>query len=477
MPEKPAHAFRNRSEYPSVLSLAAICAATLSCLAADNNDNLARAKGAIPFGNCSNGPFLVTKINDGRLDALGMWCSDGRAGAFGGVKLGDAPVKFNAVRFYLFNGRAAFTGWRLEGTNDCEIDEDSNMATFYDPELIATDVDGQFANSKVKENSVVSITFKAVSYKYVRLLFPNKSGLVGVPEIEVFNRDDNFTPDAVVNSGNDAALGSIKNTLVIPRPIAAAELIGKLKKTDGCSAAGYDGQGIKLNGADMLKNECLLSIKHTSGGVESPSKTEYTFLSIVDSSAPPAPPKPVKVVNRPPPPPKPLMTPVSAPDAPKDTVNLVEGKTITASIDPERAAGLAKSGDGNWFAQQRYPQWLCVDLGSETVFDYVSIRSLGHFSLQHFWIQVSNDGAAWKNLVEVDHVRRNTQWNGFFEKTKARYVRAVLVPPSTDVHVKKFVLANLAKPLTDKDGNPVPALKPTLGESPDLATLPKPAAD
>lgn len=88
--------------------------------AAYNDTNLARAKSTVPFGNCSNGPFLVTKINDGRLDTLGMWCSDGRAGAFGGVKLGDAPVTFNAAQFYLFNGRAAFTVWRLEGSNDCD---------------------------------------------------------------------------------------------------------------------------------------------------------------------------------------------------------------------------------------------------------------------------------------------------------------------------------------------------------------------
>jgi len=54
--------------------------------------NLARAQGATPFGNCSDGPFTIGKINDGRFDTLGMWCTGGQPGSFGGVKLGAAPV-------------------------------------------------------------------------------------------------------------------------------------------------------------------------------------------------------------------------------------------------------------------------------------------------------------------------------------------------------------------------------------------------
>ena len=136
----------------------------LSAAPAEVPGNLARAKGAIAIGSGSYGPFVISKLNDGRTDALGMWSSDGRDGAFGGVKLGDAPVTFNTVRFYLFNGRAAFTGWRLEGSDDVEIDGDPDpgvspgFAIVHDPRLIAADPDGHFENSASKEHNIVTVT-------------------------------------------------------------------------------------------------------------------------------------------------------------------------------------------------------------------------------------------------------------------------------------------------------------------------------
>jgi len=467
---------RGRKAFLAGLAFSLSGAACVSLAGADNDTNLARAKGAVPFGSGGHGPFTIGKINDGRMDTLGMWGTGGQPGSFGGVKLGDSPVTFNTVRFYLFNGRAAFTGWRLEGSNECEIDEDSLVATLYDPELIVADPDGAFANANTKEHNTVTITFKPVSYQYVRLLFPSKSGLLGIVEIEVFNREDNLTPKAIVGAGPGVEENNIKNTLSTPKPAPAGELIGGLRKPEGATVAAYDGQGSKLKDSDLLKNECSLVVRHVTGGGETPWRTEYKCYAMVDRSAPPPAPKEVKRTNRPPPPPKPLMTPPSCPEAPADAVNLVEGKTITASIDPRGAMGLAKPGNANWFAQQRYPQWFCVELGKDDVeFDCVSLRVLAGLSLQHFWIQVSGDGANWRNLVEVDHVRKNVQWNGYLEKTKARYVRVILAPPSSDVHVKKFVLANLTKPLTDKDGKPVPVLRPVFSETPDFSRLP-PAA-
>ena len=459
-----------------MLAVAVLLAAALGPVAfADNDTNLARAKGTVPFGSGGHGPFTIPKINDGRLDTLGMWGTGGQAGAFGGVQLGETPVTFNTVRFYLFNGRAAFTGWRIEGSNDCQIDEDSFEATFYDPEVIAADADGQFTNATAKENNVVTVTFKAVSYKYVRLVFVNKSGLLGIPEIQIFNRDDNLTPKAGVNSDKEIVADGVKNTITIAKPAAVRDVLAKLTQHTGNTIGVYDTTGKKLKDSDMLRGGYSVLTRFSAGGADTPLQVEYKCYSIIDSSLPPPVPTAYTPSTRPALPSKPNMTPASAPIAPRDSVNLVEGKSITASIDPARAADLAKPGDGNWFAQQRYPQWLCVDLGAETEFNYVSIRVLAGLSLQRFWIQTSSDGATWKNLVEVNYVRRNTQWNGCFEKQKSRYVRAILIPPSSDVHVKKFVIANIDKPLADKDGQPVPVLKPVFGDVPDFSNLPKAA--
>lgn len=466
-----------------LLMLAAMLAISVHAAAApvapvetEDGLNLARVPGTASFGNGNNGPFLITKINDGRTDSLGMWCTNGVAGSFGGVKLGEAPVTSNTVRFLLFNGRAAFNGWRIEGSPDVEIDEDSNFGTVYDPELIATDSDGEFANSKSKDHNVVTVSFAPASYKFVRLLFPNKSGLVGVPELMVFNSPKDLTPQAVVSGQDGAAVDNLKCSITISAPLSVSQLLSKLKHQERLTISVHDTTGATLKDADVAKNGSLILVKSTSGGGETPFKTEYKFYTLIDSSAPPSPPKVAKVSTRPPSAPKPQMSPAAAPDAPGETINLVEGKKITASIDPARAAALGQAADANWFAQQRYPQWFSVDLGEETTFDFVSIRALSGLSLQHFWIRISSDGATWKNLVEVDHVRKNNKWNGVFEKTKARYVQAVLVPPSSDVHIRKFIVANLAKPLVDKDGKDVPVLKPVFSEVPDFSTLPKAAS-
>jgi hypothetical protein len=439
--------------------------------AADNDTNLARGKGTAPFGSGGHGPFVISKINDGRLDTMGMWGTAGQAGSFGGVKLGDAPVTFNTVRFYLFNGRAAFTGWRLEGTDDCDIDEDSSVGTVYDPELIAADADGQFANANTKDLNVVTLTFKPVKYKYVRLVFTSKSAPLGIPELQVFNREENAAPRATVTGQKGLALDNAAGTITVPGPVAVAEIIGKLSKPEGVTVTAYDGAGNKLKDTDLLKNEYRVLARFQTGGNEAPYQTEYRCYSIVDTSAPPPGPKPPKK-PRPPLPPKPPMTPASAPDAPKDTANLIIGKKITGSVNTAQAAKYTASGGGDWFMGQHFPQWLCVDFGAETEFDTIAVTAI---QVIHFCAQVSNDEAHWRTLVEVDHMRNPWQWNGYFEKTKARYLRIVVLPPSWDVHVRKLTVANLAKPLMDAGGQPVPALKAAAETTVDLSNLPKAA--
>jgi hypothetical protein len=278
-----------------------------------------------------------------------------------------------------------------------------------------------------------------------------------------------------VSGKGDARVDNIKNTITVPAPASVKSITEALLPLDGDTLAATDALGNKIKDAELLKSGCYLLTKHSTGGGVSPFSIECKQYSIIDISSPPPAPKPYTPSTRPAQPPKPLMAPASAPAAPDGTVNLVEGKSVTASIDAKRAADLAKPNDANWFAAQRYPQWLSVDLGGLATFDYVSVKVLGPLSLQHFWIQISDDATTWKNLVEVDHVRKNTIWNGYFEKTRTRYIRTVIVPPSSDVHFKKLVIANLEKPLLDEDGKVVTVLKPVFGDSPDFAMLP-PAA-
>jgi len=442
---------------------------------AEGATNLARGPGTTPFGNCSDGPFTIGKINDGRFDTLGMWCTGGQPGSFGGVKLGAAPVTFNTVRFYLFNGRAAFTGWRIEGSNDVAIDDDSLVGTVYDPEFIATDAVGQFTNAATKEHNVVTVSFPAVSYKFVRLVFPNKSGRVGVPEMEVFAYAHNPTPAAALTGAADAVVDNMKNTLTLPRAAPVGEVLGRLTKPAGVLLDAYDASGKRLALTDPLNQECRVLAMHGAGGQTEPFQFEYKCYLVLDASLPPPAPKVYTPAPRPPPPPKPQMTPAVAPEAPADAVNLLIGKTITASIDPVHAAALAQTGSGNWFAQQRYPQWLAVDFGDETEFDYLALQVAGALSLQKLCVQTSHDQTAWDTQVLVDHVRRNTQWAGYFPKIKARHVRLLLLPPSGDVHIRRLFIANLAQPLTDKAGQPAPVIKPFAGATPDFSNLPKAA--
>jgi len=192
----------------------------------------------------------------------------------------------------------------------------------------------------------------------------------------------------------------------------------------------------------------------------------------VDTSAPPSAPKPPKA-PRAPRPPKPPVTVASVPLAPKDATNLVIGKKFSGSIRPESGEKFAATGAGDWFLTQQIPQWISVDFGAETEFNYFALASAQGV---HFAVQASGDAATWKTLVEVDRVRPPYAWNGYFEKTKARHLRLVILKPSWDVHIRKLTVANLTVPLRDDAGKPVPTIAPPSTVTFDFSKLPK-AAD
>ncbi len=443
--------------------------------------NLAREQGATAIGSGSNGPFAISKLNDGRMQTLGMWSSDNKDGAFGGIKLGASPVNFNTVRFYLFNERAAFTGWRLEGSDDVEIDDDPDpgvspgFAMVHEQELIAADPEGQFVNAGSKEHNTVTITFSSTKYQAMLLVFPKlpqgSRASVGVPEMEVFNKTENATPRATLTGKLGTALDNLNNTITVPKPVTVSELISNVVRPSGVTVFAHDAMGKVLPDTGTLGNGCTLMAKFQTGGEGVPFETEYKCYSIVDSSAPPPAPKPPKA-PRAPRPPKPLVSIASAPDAPKDAANLILGKTITGSIRPESADKFIKSGAGDWFLTQQIPQWISVDFGAKTEFNYFGLASA---QAVHFAVQTSNDAETWTTLVEVDRVRPPYQWNGYFEKTAARHLRLVILKPSWDVHIRKLTVANLSAPLLYLDGKQVPALKPVPTETLNLDGLPKAA--
>ena len=152
--------------------------------------------------------------------------------------------------------------------------------------------------------------------------------------------------------------------------------------------------------------------------------------------------------------------------------NLVIGSAMTASIYPGKTADLAKSGSGDWFAGQHFPQWLAIDFGTAIAFDYLSFTGI---QISHSCIQTSVDGISWVNLVEIDHQRKPWVWNGCFAPITARYLRLVAMPPSWDVHLRRIVVARLAKPLLDAEDRPVPLLQPC-GPVQGLESLPPAAA-
>ncbi len=449
-----------------------------SAISADAAENLARAKGAIAIGSGSNGPFVISKLNDGRMETLGMWSSDAKDGAFCGIKLGDAPVAFNTVRLYLFNGRAAFTGWRLETSDDVEIDDDPDpgvspgFAIVHDPELVASDPDGQFANSTAKEHNVVTITFPAVKARSVRIVFPKLPGgsraTVAVPEMEVFHRTDNATPRATLTAKAGVVLDAGSRSITVQKAVTVAELTAKLTVPAGVTVFAHDAAGRSLKAGDPVTNGSRVVAKFQTGGKDVPFATEYACYTIVDSSAPPPAPKPQKA-PRAPRPPKPPVTVASAPAAPKDTTNLVIGKKFTGSIRPEAGEKFTATGAGDWFLTQQIPQWIGVDLGAETEFNFFGLASA---QAVHFALQSSGDAVNWRTLVEVDRLRPPYAWNGYFEKTRARHLRLVILKPSWDVHIRGITVANLTAPLRDADGKPVPTIAPPSGVTFDFSTLP-----
>ncbi len=450
--------------------------------AADVAVNLARTKRAVAIGSGSNGPFVISKLNDGRMETLGMWSSDAKDGAFGGIKLGDAPVPFNTVRFYLFNGRAEFTGWRLETSGDVEIDDDPDpgvspgFALVHDPELLAADLNGQFENSASKEHNIVTIAFPTVKAQSVRLVFPKLPGgsraSVAVPELEIFQRADSATPRATLSANAGLALDHASRTITVPKAITFAELAAKLTVPAGVTVFAHDPAGKAVAAGALLQNGSSVAAKFQTGGKDAPFETEYSFYTLVDRSAPPPAPKPLK-----PPralrPPKPPVTVASAPAAPKDAANLVIGKKFSGSIRPESGEKFTARGEGDWFLTQQIPQWISVDFGAETEFNFFGLASAQGV---HFALQSSGDATTWQTLVEVDRVRPPYSWNGYFEKTKARHLRLVILKPSWDVHIRKLTVANLTDPLRDDAGKPVPTIAPPSTVTFDFSTLPK-AAD
>ena len=459
--------------------------AALGCvsaaMAADVAANLARAKGATAIGSGSNGPFVISKLNDGRMETLGMWSSDAKDGAFCGIKLGDTPVAFNTVRFYLFNGRAEFTGWRLETSDDVEIDDDPDpgvspgFAIVHDPEFLADDLSGRFFNSNSKEHNVVTITFPAVKAKSVRVVFPKlpdgSRASVGVPEFEVFHRTDNAAPRATLTAKPGLALDHATRTITVPKAITFVEIARKIAVDGDYLLFAFDPAGNDLKSTDLMENGSHLVAKFQTGGKDAPFETEYSCYTIVDTSAPPSAPKPPKA-PRAPRPPKPPVTVASAPAAPKDAANLVIGKKFSGSIRPESGEKFAATGGGDWFLTQQIPQWISVDFGAETEFNYFGLASAQGV---HFALQSSGDAATWKTLLEVDRVRPPYSWNGYFEKTKARHLRLVVLKPSWDVHIRKLTVANLTAPLLDAAGKPFSIITPPSSATFDSSSLPKAA--
>ncbi|HEY3325099.1 MAG TPA: discoidin domain-containing protein [Planctomycetota bacterium] len=466
---------------PNVWFITAILVLPISAVwpAEDGPPNLARIKGATPIGSGSNGPFGIAKLNDGRTDSLGMWSSDGKDGAFGGIKFGQQPVTFNTVRFYLFNGRAAFTGWRLESSDDAEVDDDPDpgvspgFAVVNESALIAADPHGQFVNSSAKAHNVVTISFHPTKAQSVRIVFsklgssPRPS--VGVPELEVFQCTDNATPRAALSAHDGIAIDNASHVINLPKAITLSELLVNLAAPAGVTVFAHDLSGKVLAPADLLTSSAVIVAKFQTGGQNAPFETEYACYAIVDSSAPAPAPQPAKA-PRAPRPPKPPVTVASVPDAPKDTVNLVIGKKFSGSIRPESGAKFSATGSGDWFLTQQIPQWISVDFDVETEFNYFG---LGSAQAVHFAVQTSNDATTWKTLVEVDRLRPPYSWNGYFDKTKARHLRLVILKPSWDVHIRRIMVANLVAPLLNADGKPVPAIQPPVGETLDLSKLPR----
>jgi hypothetical protein len=420
--------------------------------------NLARGPGTAPFGSGSDGPFVIPKINDGRLDGpMAMWCSPGTPGSFIGIKLGESPVAFNAVRFYLFSSRSEFTGWRLEGSDDCQIDEDTALGVFYDPEVIAADTYGSYANTSGKENNLVTVTFPTVSYRHIRLVLPNASPRVGIMELEVFNRSTDASAPALVDGSPEAAVDARQASIGIAGACPVADLLAHLAPHAGVTLSIMDAAGAPLAMHEQAKGGCHLLARTSSGGGASPASTACVWFSIIDRSAPPAPPAVRTRTAHPPLPPKPAVSPPSAPEAPGMVRNLVIGATMTTSIYPGKTADMAKTGSGDWFAGQHFPQWLAIDFGSAIEFDYLSFTGI---QIIHCCIQTSIDGTSWDTLVEVDHQRKPWVWNGCFAPVTARYLRLVAMPPSWDVHLRRITVAKLAKPMLDADGMPITVLRP-----------------
>ncbi len=114
--------------------------------------------------------------------------------------------------------------------------------------------------------------------------------------------------------------------------------------------------------------------------------------------------------------------------------NLARGGRAQASSDAE---GAAKAVDGDlfssWNGGKEGEPWLAVDLGSEQTVGAVSVSWWKAYA-RSFQVQVSADGAQWKDVHRVD---KKTNWHGDtdvlrFAPVPARHVRLLCTRRGTD---------------------------------------------
>ncbi|WP_201002063.1 discoidin domain-containing protein [Paenibacillus glycanilyticus] len=119
--------------------------------------------------------------------------------------------------------------------------------------------------------------------------------------------------------------------------------------------------------------------------------------------------------------------------------DLANGKPIaSASNEKNQPAKLANDGSSEtfWTSAVKSPQWLKVDLGAASSINRV-VLNWGTAYGKAYQIQISNDGAKWKDVYntktgdgDVDDIT--------FADTNARYVRMYAIPRGAKLSVRDF---------------------------------------
>ncbi|ACT02818.1 discoidin domain-containing protein [Paenibacillus sp. JDR-2] len=119
--------------------------------------------------------------------------------------------------------------------------------------------------------------------------------------------------------------------------------------------------------------------------------------------------------------------------------DLAKDKPIAAaSNEKNQPAKLANDGSSEtfWISAAKSPQWLKVDLGAPSSINRV-VLNWGTAYGKAYQIQISNDGAKWKDVYntktgdgDVDDIA--------FADTKARYVRMYAIPRGAKLSVRDF---------------------------------------